>query len=345
MKVIAIKEFGGVDNFFETERDIPKPGAQEVLLRIRAGSFNQIDYKTRRGLYGGSLPMVLGHDAAGVIEDVGKDVNRLRIGDEVWAYLGGPCSNGAYAEYVSLPHDFVTVRPRTLSTEEAASVPVCGLTANQSIRLKAKPTPNHSVFVTGGAGGLGSAAIQILQMIGVQKIVTTSGREASKLFIVDQLRLAPEQIIHYPAKGLKQLTEEAIAANGGNPFDKTFDFVGGEMKRLCFELVDFDGDIVSTVPEIDPFAVPVWHGKASPLFRRSASLHFHWVGAAALFGSKEQWHRYTQELQELTFLYEAERLWPIRVQNLGPLSIETIRHGHERLEAGGIQGKMIFTVP
>jgi NADPH:quinone reductase-like Zn-dependent oxidoreductase len=345
MKVIAIKEFGGVENFFEAERDIPKPGPQEVLIRVRAGSFNQADYKIRQGRYGGSLPLVLGHDAAGIIEAVGKDVNRLRIGDEVWAYLGGPCSNGAYAEYVSLPHDFVTVRPRTLSAEEAASVPVCGLTANQSIRLKAKPTPNHSVFITGGSGGLGSAAIQILQMIGVQKIVTTSGREASKQFIVDQLRLGPEQIVHYPGKGLKQLTEEAMAANGGNPFDKTFDFVGGEMKRLCFELVDFDGDIVSTVPEIDPFAVPVWHGKASPLFRRSASLHFHWLAAAALFGSKEHWHRYTQELQELTFLYEAERLWPIRVQNLGPLSVETIRYGHERLEAGGIQGKMIFTVP
>jgi NADPH:quinone reductase len=345
MKVIAIKEFGGVENFFEAERDIPKPGPQEVLIRVRAGSFNQADYKIRQGRYGGSLPLVLGHDAAGIIEAVGKDVNRLRIGDEVWAYVGGPCSNGAYAEYISLPQDFVTVRPRTLSPEEAGSVPVCGLTANQSIRLKAKPTPNHSVFVTGGSGGLGSAAIQILQMIGVQKIVTTSGREASKQFIVDQLRLGPEQIIHYPGKGLKQLTQEALAANGGKPFDKTFDFVGGEMKRLCFELVDFDGDIVSTGPEIVPFAGPVWHGKASPLFRRSASLHFHWLGAAALFGSKEHWHRYTQELQELPFLYEAERLWPIRVQNLGPLSVETIRYGHERLEAGGIQGKMIFTAP
>ena len=62
-------------------------------------------------------------------------------------------------------------------------------------------------------------------------------------------------------------------------FDKTLDYVGGEMKRLCFELVDFDGDIVSTVEEIDPFVVPVWHGRASPLFRKSASLHFHLLGA------------------------------------------------------------------
>jgi len=240
MKVIAINGFGGVENFLEAQREIPKPGPDEVLIRIRAGSFNPIDYKIRQGRFGGDLPVVLGHDAAGVIDAVGKNVGRLRVGDEVWAYLGGVCSNGAYAEYVAVPHEFVTVRPRILSVEEAASVPVAGLTANQSIRLKAKPTPNHSVFVAGGAGGLGSAAIQILQMIGVEKIVTTSGREASNRFIVDQLRVAPEQVVHYPGKGLEQLTEEAIAANGGALFDKVFDFVGGEMKRLCFELVDFD---------------------------------------------------------------------------------------------------------
>ena len=345
MKVIAINEFGAPSNFFEDQRDIPQPRADEVLMRIRAGSINPIDYKIRQGRFGGDLPMVLGHDAAGVIVEVGSSVNRLRIGDEVWAYLGGPSTNGGYAEYVSLPHEFVTVRPRILSVEEAASVPVAGLTANQSIRLKAKPTPNDSVFIAGGSGGLGSAAIQILQMIGVEKIVTTSGREASTKFMVEELRLSPDQIIDYHGKSLKQLTEEAIAANGGAFFNKTLDFVGGEMKRLCFELVAFDGDIVSTVEEIDPFVVPVWHGRASPLFRKSASLHFHLLGARGLYGSRESWHGYTQELHELTFLYEAQRLWPVGVQNIGELSVETIQRGHEMLEAGGIQGKLIFTVP
>ena len=345
MKVIAINEFGGTENFFEEQRDVPQPGADEVLIRIRAGSFNPIDYKIRQGRFGKDLPIVLGHDAAGVIEEVGSRVNRLRIGDEVWAYLGGPSSNGAYAEYVSVPHEFVTVRPRLLSVEEAASVPVAGLTANQSIRLKARPTPNDSVFIAGGSGGLGSAAIQILQMIGVEKIVTTSGREASTQFIVEQLRLSPEQVIDYRGKGLKQLTEESIAANSGALFDKTLDFVGGDMKRLCFELVNFDGDIVSTVEELDPFAVPVWHGRASPLFRKSASLHFHSLGAKGLFGSREIWPGYTQQLHELTFLYEAQRLWPVGVRNIGELSVETIRRGHEMLEAGGVQGKIIFSVP
>jgi NADPH:quinone reductase-like Zn-dependent oxidoreductase len=345
MKVIAINDFGSPERFYEEQRDIPRPSPDEVLIRIRAGSFNPIDYKIRQGCFGGDLPIVLGHDAAGIIEEVGRDVGRLRVGDEVWFYLGGPCSNGAYAEYVSVPHEFATVKPRNLSFEEAASIPVTGLTANQSIRLKARPTGNHSVFVAGGAGGLGSAAIQILQMIGVEKIVATSGREASKKFIVNELRLNPRQVIDYPGKGLKQLTEEAIAANDGALFAKALDFVGGEMKRLCFELVDFDGDIVSTVDEFDPFTVPVWHGRASPLFRRSASLHFHSLRARGLYGPKDVWSSYTQQLHELTFLYEAQRLWPVGVRNIGDLSVDTIRRGHEMLEAGGIQGKLIFSVP
>ena len=345
MKVIAINEFGAIENFIEEQRDIPQPSEDEVLIRVRAGSFNPVDYKIRQGRYGGNLPIVLGHDLAGVIEEVGSNVRRLRIGDEIWAYLGGPCSNGAYAEYVSVPHEFVTVRPRILSFEEAASIPVAGLTANQCIRLKAKPTPNDSVFIAGGSGGFGAAAIQILQMIGVEKIVTTSGREASTRFIVDQLRLSPEQVIDYRGKSLKQLTQEAIAANGGAFFDKALDFVGGEMKRLCFELVNFDGDIVSTVEEVDPFTVPVWHGRASPLFRRSASLHFYLLGARGLYGTRSTWPGYTQQLHELTFLYEAQRLWPVGVKNIGELSVETMRRGHQMLEAGGFQGKLVFTVP
>jgi NADPH:quinone reductase-like Zn-dependent oxidoreductase len=288
---------------------------------------------------------VLGHDAAGIIEEVGKDVNRLREGDEVWVYLGGPCSNGAYAEKVSVPHEFVTVKPRNLTFEEAASVPVVGLTANQAIRQKARPTGNNSVFVAGGAGGLGSAAIQILEMIGVENVVTTSGRDASRDFIVNELRLSSRQVVDYRGKNLKQLTEEAIAANRGRLFDKVLDFVGGDLKMLCFELVDFDGDIVSVVEENDSYSVPLWHWNASPLFWRSAALHFLWLGARGLYGTRETWGRYTQQLHELAYLYEAQRLWPVGVRNIGDLCAETIRRGHEMLEAGGIQGKLVYSVP
>jgi NADPH:quinone reductase len=345
MKIIAIDSFGGPEKLYEAERERPRPGPGDVLVAIKAGSFNPIDYKIRQGRFGGDEPVILGHDVAGVVMEVGKDVQRLREGDEVWAYLGGPCSNGAYAEMVSLPHEFVTVKPRNLSFEEAASMPVVGLTANQAIRQKARPTSGNSVFVAGGAGGLGSAAIQILGLIGVENIVTTSGRDASRDFIVNELRLSPRQVVDYRGKNLKELTSDAIAANGGRLFDKVLDFVGGDLKRLCFELVDFDGDIVSVVEENDTYSVPLWHWNASPLFWRSAALHFLWLGARGLYGGRETWGRYTQQLHELVYLYEAQRLWPVGVRNIGHLSVETVRRGHEMLEAGGIQGKLVYSVP
>ena len=345
MKVIAIDAFGGTDQFQEREQKKPQPDVGEVLIRIRAGSFNPIDYKIRQGRFGGNVPTVLGHDAAGVVEEIGKEVHRLREGDEVWVYLGGPCTNGSYAEYVSVPHEFATVKPRNLSFEEAASVPTVGLTANQAIRQKARPTGSNSVFVAGGAGGLGCAAIQILEMIGIEKVITTSGRDASRDFLVNELRLSPQQVVDYREKSLEQLTAEAIAANDGRLFDKVLDFVGGDLKRLCFELVDFDGDIVSVVEENDTYSVPLWHWNASPLFWRSAALHFLWLGARGLHGEKGTWARYTQQLHELTYLYEAQRLWPIGIKKIGDLSAETIRQGHEMLEAGGIQGKLIYSVP
>ena len=91
MKVIVINEFGASGKFVEEQRDIPRPSADEVLIRIRAGSFNPIDYKIRQGRFGGDLPVVLGHDAAGTIVEVGKNVGRLSVDDEIWVYLGGPC--------------------------------------------------------------------------------------------------------------------------------------------------------------------------------------------------------------------------------------------------------------
>jgi hypothetical protein len=105
------------------------------------------------------------------------------------------------------------------------------------------------------------------------------------------------------------------------------------------------GDIVSVVEENDPFSVPLWQWNASPLFWRSAALHFLWLEARGLYGSRDTWARYTQQLHELTYLYEAQRLWPVGVRKIGGLSAETIRKGHEMLEAGGIQGKLVYSVP
>lgn len=344
MKAIILREQGSPEKFEEVELPIKPPKSDEVVVQIKAGSINPIDYKIRQGRTEAPLPIVLGHDCAGVIAAVGRDVRRFREGDEVWGFLGGPRSNGAYAEYTTVPHQFVSLKPRNLTFLEAAAIPVVGLTAFQAIQRKAQPTVEDTIFLAGGSGGLGSIALQLLQTCGISQIITTAGPPESVAYLIERYHLLPDQIIQYQGKSRKDLAAEAIEKNGGQLFTKLLDFVGGEMKRLCFDLVAFDGEIVSVVEETDPSAVPTWPGRSSPLFGKSASFHFFHLGARGLFGQRECWEAYHRDLEHLLRLFEQRRLRPVKMQNLGALSKETIARGHAHLETGLVLGKLVFTV-
>ena len=344
MKAIILRELGSPEKFEEVDLPIRPPQSDEVLVQIKAGSINPIDCKIREGRIEAPLPIVLGHDCAGVVAAIGHDVRRFKEGDEVWVYLGGPRSNGAYAEYTTVPHHFVSLKPRNLTLLEAAAIPVVGLTAFGAIQHKARPTIEDSIFVAGGSGGLGSIAIQLLQTFGISQIVTTAGPEESVVYLTERFHLSRDQIIRYTGRSRKDIAAEAIEKNEGMLFTKLLDFVGGEMKRLCFDLVAFDGEIVSVVEEIDPFAVPLWHGRLSPLFSKSASLHFFSLGARGLYGGQECWGAYHQDLEHLLRMFEQSRLRPVKMENLGILSKEAIARGHAHLETGLVQGKLIFTV-
>jgi hypothetical protein len=99
-----------------------------------------------------------------------------------------------------------------------------------------------------------------LQTFGISQLITTAGPEESVMYLTERFHLPADQIIRYQGRSRKDLAAEAIEKNGGRLFTKLLGFAGGEMKRLCFDLVAFDGEIVSTVEEVDPFAVPLWHG-------------------------------------------------------------------------------------
>jgi NADPH:quinone reductase len=325
VKAITLAGIGPPESFTETDLPIQEPAAGEVLVKIYAGSINPIDYKIRQGRIGATFPLVLGHDCSGSIAALGSDVTRFQIGDEVWVYLGGPCSNGGYAEYTTVPHQFVSRKPRNLDFFQAAAIPVVGLTSYQSIHAKLKPAIDDSVFVAGGSGGLGSVALQLLQTAGLSGVLTTAGPDASAEYLTETLGVAPEHVIRYQGKSHQELVEEALSRNSGKPFKKILDFVGGDMKKLCSDLLAADGEIVSVVEDDDSFAVPLWHGRG-------------------LFAEKESWDVYHQDLEHLLRLFEQQRLHPVKVEKIGHLSPQTIANGHSRLESGAIQGKLVFEV-
>ncbi|PRY03659.1 alcohol dehydrogenase-like protein [Pontibacter ummariensis] len=130
MKAVILTQHGGVENFAMQELPNPEVKEDEVLVRVRACSFNPADYQIRRGGPEANAvsSMVLGRDMAGVVEQVGRKVRLLREGDEVMAYASVMGSNGTNAEFISLPANVLGKKPANLSFEQAAAIPVVGLT-------------------------------------------------------------------------------------------------------------------------------------------------------------------------------------------------------------------------
>src|SRR3712207_4466605 len=182
MRAIAENEFGGPVPLMSLPT--PEIGAGEVLIRVRAAGVNPFDWKVADGVLEGKLehrfPLILGFDAAGVVERVGADVTELAEGDEVYGYLfKSVIGGGAYAEYVSAPAAIVAKKPESLSFTEAAALPVSGLTAMDLVDA-VDPKEGEAVLIVGATGGVGSYAVQLATRRGARVIATA--RQANEAF-------------------------------------------------------------------------------------------------------------------------------------------------------------------
>ena len=172
-----------VDRYGKREQlragDVPEPGlrADEVLIQVHAAAVNLIDAKVRNGEFKLILPyrtpFVLGHDVAGVVVRVGPRVRQFKAGDEVYA-RPDDLRIGTFAEFVAVKEDSVAIKPKNLTMEEAASIPLVGLTAWQALVEIAKLKKGQKVFIQAGSGGVGTFAIQLAKHLGATVATTTS---------------------------------------------------------------------------------------------------------------------------------------------------------------------------
>lgn len=218
MKAAIYKEYGPPE-VLKIE-DIEKPSIQdddEVLIKIRGASVNPYDCKFRKGIFpirvfsGGFFKPKshrLGADVAGEIEQVGKDVQRFRIGDQVFGFC-----RGSYAEYVAVQDKGISIKPENLTFAEAAAVPMVALTALQALRDKAKIKKGHKVLIYGASGGVGHFAVQFARYF---KTEVTAVCSSSNLAWVKNL--GADFTIDY--------TKEDFT-KGGKKYDIIFDTVGG----------------------------------------------------------------------------------------------------------------------
>jgi len=220
MRAIAYSRYGGPDVLELRDLPDPKVGPDSVLVRVRATSVNPVDWKVREGYLDGLMdvvfPVVPGWDVAGVVEKVGLDTPEFSVGDEVYGYVRKDVvGGGTTAELVAAPVRTLARKPTSLSWEEAAAVPLAGLTAYQTLR-RLGVTDGDTVLVHNAAGGVGSFAVQIAKAIGARVIGTAS--PARHDFVRD---LGAEPVPY--GDGLV----DAVRALAPDGVDVVADFVGG----------------------------------------------------------------------------------------------------------------------
>jgi NADPH:quinone reductase-like Zn-dependent oxidoreductase len=285
--------------------------------------------------------MLLGGEVAGDIDAVGASVSTFIIGDPVMTYLVR--RPGGYAEFVCVQAIFVVRKPACLSFAQAAALPVVGLTALQAV-ARAGVRTGDSVLVTGASGGVGTMAVRLARLHGAESVVGTAGNDRSARYLTEHLGIAPSQIVRYAGLSRSELAAKAMRCNLGKRFRVALDLVGGAMTSLCTDVVDVEGHVVA----IASGPRDATHGEAENdedrLFDKSATFHFLLMSARVVLGSSADWAIYAEQLTQLTRLLEERRLHPPHVRNVGRLSVATVRHAHQLLEDGHVQGKLAMTM-
>ena len=169
MKAFIVDRYGSKDGLRAGGMSDPEPREDDVLVQVHAAGVNLLDSKIRNGEFKLILPyrppFILGHDVAGVVVRVGTRVRHFKPGDEVYA-RPDDFRIGAFAEYIAVKEDSLAIKPKELTMEEAASIPLVGLTAWQALIEKANLRKGQKVFIQAGSGGVGTFAIQLAKHVG-----------------------------------------------------------------------------------------------------------------------------------------------------------------------------------
>ncbi|WP_077624885.1 NADP-dependent oxidoreductase [Sediminibacillus massiliensis] len=240
MKAIVIENYGSAEELVEKEVPMPELNDKQVLVELHATSINPIDWKLREGYLKEMLPfefpIILGWDAAGIVKDVGADVSDFQIGDRVFA-RPATTAKGTYAEYTAVDEDLLAHIPENITFEEAAAVPLAGLTAWQCLVDFAEIKEGDKVLVQAGSGGVGSFAIQIAKSFGAYVASTASGKNEDFLN-----QIGVDHFINYKEENFEEVLED---------YDIVLDTMGGEIMERSFQVLKKGGKLVSIIDQPD----------------------------------------------------------------------------------------------
>jgi NADPH:quinone reductase-like Zn-dependent oxidoreductase len=241
MRAYVLKHYGGPEGSLLMDVPAPTPRPRDILVEVRAAGLNPVDFKFRQGklraILRPKLPFVLGNELAGEVIAVGSNVKRFRVGDRVFARVAKDRA-GAFADQACVDEDDAAQMPRNLDFTAAAAVPLAGLTALQALRDELRVKPGQKVFISGGAGGVGTFAIQIAKWLGAH-VTTTASKRGEALV----RSLGCDEVIDY--------TVQNISSEEGR-FDAGFDLIGGKTLEQMFEIMKPGTKIVSVAALPEP---------------------------------------------------------------------------------------------
>jgi NADPH2:quinone reductase len=334
MRSVLLEQPGDPDQLTLREvADPALPSGTQLRVKLHAAGINPIDTKLRaRGTYYPEhMPAILGCDGAGVIESIGPDVTHLQVGNRIMFCNGGIGGHGVdqgnYAEYALVDAAQVALIPDRIDFVHAAAAPLACITAWEALfdRIQIKST--DTVLIHAGAGGVGHIAIQLARNTGA-RVITTIGDESRRAFVES---LGADFVINYRTQ---DFVEEVLSWTQGNGADVCFDTVGGKTFEQSFAATKVYGDIVTL---LQPDANTDWKTARIRNLRITQELML----TPMVLNLSDARHHQGEILRRCAALMATDSL---RIEVAGTYPLEQAADAHRRIEAGGMQGKLVINI-
>ncbi|MBL3658132.1 NADP-dependent oxidoreductase [Fulvivirga sediminis] len=318
MKAVIINEFGGTDVLKIEEVERPVPAADEILVKVYASGVNPVDRVVREG--GNdvlrpylNLPLIIGWDASGIVEEIGSNVTNFKKGDEVYGIPNFP-GNGSYAEYIAAKASQFALKPESLTFNEAAAIPLTGLVAANSIFDFGKLEAGQRVFIQGASGSVGNFAVQFAKVKGAYVIGSCS---TDNIEFVKQL--GADEVIDYKTQHFEELLQDidvVFEASSVRDNNERLKSIAVLKKGGIFISANVDFPFDDAVKE----AMEKKNVKGE--FLAAQTNHLTWL------------NQFTQWINE----------GKVKVTLGKEYSLEEVAEAHEESETGQVRGKFILEV-
>jgi zinc-binding alcohol dehydrogenase family protein len=303
-----------------------------LLVKIEAISVNPVDYKQRRNTEAAaSQPVILGYDAAGTVASVGSEVEKFKVDDRVF-YAGDIQRPGSNATHQLVDERIVGRCPKALNFTEAAAMPLTGITAWEALftrlSIQSEKDAGCTILIIGGAGGVGSMAIQIAKKVATLKVVATASRKDSTDWCTS---LGADLCIDHHKDMKRQLEEAGIDSV---PYILCLNNTDGHFESIT-KIIAPQGKICSIVGTSEK------HALRPELFQKSVTFVWELMFTRSMFGCDDMEEQHYM-LCEIADLIDSGIIQTTMRTNLGPMSIENLRETHQQLESGSTIGKIVL---